>query len=195
MEWTDDHDILLMKEMMISDLFLHKKGSPSRGLIWESIVEKLNTSDSVVFELKDKRSVRDRWTLLRNKYKNKIRKEEAASGIDVDQVSEKDALIEELSAKEDSFVDESCARKSQEREYAEDMRKKAMERIGDTRKRNSKGEEQEALKQKKMRRGNGELVEYLKEKTRGEMGLRQEELALKRMSKIFKSMQQCNRLK
>ena len=111
-EWTDDHDILLMKEMMISDLFLHKKGSPSRGLIWESIVEKLNAPDSVVFDLKDKRSVRNRWTLLRNNYKSKIRKE-AARGTDVDQVSEKNALIEELSAKEDSFVDESCPRKSQ----------------------------------------------------------------------------------
>ena len=111
MEWTEEHDILLMREMMVIDIFLQKKGSPSRGLIWESILENLNKSDSPVFELKDKRSVRDRWTLLKNKYKNKIRKEEAASGIDVEDLSEKEVLIEELAAKEDSFVDDSSARK------------------------------------------------------------------------------------
>ena len=32
------------------------------------------------------------------------------------------------------------------------------------------GKEQEALKQKKMHRGNGELMEYLKEKTKGGTG-------------------------
>ena len=99
----------------------------------------------------------------------------------MDQVNEKDPSIEELSAKEDSFVDESCFQKSQEREYVENMRKKAMERIGDIRKRNSEGEEQGTLKpEKEMRRENGELVEYLKEKTKGEMGLHQEELDLKK---------------
>ena len=39
MEWTEDHDLLLMREMMISDLFLYKNGSPNRGLVWDSIVE------------------------------------------------------------------------------------------------------------------------------------------------------------
>ena len=48
---------------------------------------------------------------MKNKYKNKIRREEAASGIDVEDLSEKEVLIEELAAKEDSFVDDSSARK------------------------------------------------------------------------------------
>lgn len=179
MEWTEEHDILLMREMMVSDLFLQKKGSPSRGLIWESILENLNKSDSPVFELKDKRSVRDRWTLLKNKYKNKIRKEEAASGIDVEDLSEKEVLIEELAAKEDSFVDDSSARKQKEKDDAEDMRKKAMERMGDTKKRKS-GEENKDLKAKKPRRGSGELVEYLREKTKEETCLRREEMELRK---------------
>ena len=31
MEWTDDHDILLLREMIASELFQFKKGSPDRG--------------------------------------------------------------------------------------------------------------------------------------------------------------------
>ena len=61
-EWTEDHDILLMREMMLSDLFLYKNGSPNRGLVWDAIVENLNKIETPVFALKDKRSVRDRWT-------------------------------------------------------------------------------------------------------------------------------------
>ena len=41
MEWTDDHDILLLREMIASELFQFKKGSPDRGKIWESIQERL----------------------------------------------------------------------------------------------------------------------------------------------------------
>ena len=37
MEWTDDHDILLLREMVASELFQFKKGSPDRDKIWESI--------------------------------------------------------------------------------------------------------------------------------------------------------------
>lgn len=116
---------------------------------------------------------------MKNKYKNKIRKEEAASGIDVEDLSEKEVLIEELAAKEDSFVDDSSARKQKEKDDAEDMRKKAMERMGDTKKRKS-GEENKDLKAKKPRRGSGELVEYLKEKAIEETCLRREEMELRK---------------
>ena len=34
MQWTDDHDILLLREMIASKLFQFKKGSLDRGKIW-----------------------------------------------------------------------------------------------------------------------------------------------------------------
>jgi len=37
MQWTDDHDILLLREMIASKLFQFKKGSLDRGKIWKSI--------------------------------------------------------------------------------------------------------------------------------------------------------------
>ena len=37
MEWTEDHDILLLHQMIASELCQLKKGSPDRSNIWESI--------------------------------------------------------------------------------------------------------------------------------------------------------------
>ena len=31
MEWTEDHDVLLIREILVSDLLLFKKGSVARG--------------------------------------------------------------------------------------------------------------------------------------------------------------------
>ena len=68
MEWTDDHDILLLREMIATELFQFKKGSPDRGKIWESIQERLNKLDNPKFMIKEKRGVRDRWNLLQAKF-------------------------------------------------------------------------------------------------------------------------------
>ena len=59
MEWTDDHDILPLREMIASELFEFKKCSPDRGKIWESIQERLNKLDNPQFLIKGKREVRD----------------------------------------------------------------------------------------------------------------------------------------
>ena len=69
--------------------------SVNGALVWDSIDENLNLIETPVFGLKDKRSVRDRWTLLKTKYKKKTREEEAASSIDVDDLTERESLIEE----------------------------------------------------------------------------------------------------
>ena len=164
---------------MLSGLFLYKKGSPNRGLVWDSIVENLNKIETPVFALKDKRSVRDRWTLLKNKYQKKLREEEAASGIDVDDLAETESLIEELCNKEDSFVDVGSARKLSEKTNAEDVWIKALQRIGETNKRKSCDLEGHS-KPKKTRRSSSELIEYLKGKSSTDIELLREELEVKK---------------
>ena len=103
MEWTDEHDVLMLREMIVSDVFSFKKGSVGRGDVWGSIAEKLNQIDSPQFRIKDKRGVRDRWVLLRRKFRSKIREEEAASGVIVEDLTEKEVLIEELVEREDTI--------------------------------------------------------------------------------------------
>ena len=39
MEWSEEHDVLFLKEMLARNVFGAKKGSPARGLAWEAIVQ------------------------------------------------------------------------------------------------------------------------------------------------------------
>ena len=132
MEWTEDHDILLLREMIASELCQFKKGSPDRGKIWESIQERLNKLEHPKFTLKEKRGVRDRWNLLQAKFKRMQREELQASGIDCE-LSGKDSLIEVLCEQENSFSTKE-RKKSGDKEAAEEVRKKAMERMASKKK-------------------------------------------------------------
>ena len=92
----------MLREMFGSNVFAHNKGSPARGLAWEAIVSTLNGLESQEFQLKDKRAVRERWMLLRKNFTKKILEEENASGIAVNDLTEREALIEELVSREDT---------------------------------------------------------------------------------------------
>ena len=118
--------------MIASELFQFKKGSPDRGKIWESIQERLNKLDHPKFTIKEKRGVRDRWNLLQAKFKRIQLEELQSSGIDC-VLSEKDALIEEFCEKEDSFSAKD-KKKSDDKQAAEEIRKKAMERMASKKK-------------------------------------------------------------
>ena len=91
MEWTDDHDILISREMIASKLCQFKKGSPDRDKILESIQKRLNKLEHPKFTIKEKRGLRDCWNLLQAKVKRMQREELQTSGIDCE-LSEKNAL-------------------------------------------------------------------------------------------------------
>ena len=63
MEWSEEHDVLFLREMLARNMFGAKKGSPARGLAWEAIVDHLNEIHSPKFQLKVKKAVRERWSL------------------------------------------------------------------------------------------------------------------------------------
>lgn len=178
MEWTEEHDVLFLREMVASDIFIHKKGSVDRGKIWEDVFERLNHNENPKFYIKDKRGVRDRWSLLQSKFKKRIRKEEAASGIETDDMTEKDVLIEDLCEKEESSIAIITNKKSNDRETAEEVRRQAMERMGSTSKRKSEARGDTA--EIKQRRTGGDVVSYLREKAKSEQALHQEEIEIKR---------------
>ena len=54
-----------LREMLARNIFGAKKASPARGLAWEAIVDSLNEIHPPKFQLKDKKAVRERWSLLR----------------------------------------------------------------------------------------------------------------------------------
>ena len=149
MEWTDEHDLLMLREMVVSDVFSFKKGSGvSRGDAWDSMAEKLNQIDSPQFRIKDKRGVRERWVLLRRKFSSKIREEEAASSVVIEDLTEKEVLIEQLIEREDTIKPDDnrpSVQQKNDSDKAEDIRKEAMESMGETLKRKlSRGTTDEA---------------------------------------------------
>jgi hypothetical protein len=185
MSWTEDHDLLLCREILNIDPFTGtKKGTIQRGNKWKEIVSNLMDIESPKFKV-DCRAVRDRYNLLSQRLRKKLKDEQAASGIETD-MSEIETALEEVIEKEDASEEtqegESESKrkaKEQEKGTAESMRKKAMETLGETKKRKSEDESNEV---KTKRRSNGtDALVYLQERNESrkqEMELKQKEIEL-----------------
>ena len=72
MEQSEEHD----ERNASKNYFGAKKGSPARGLAWEAMVDSLNEIHSPKFQLKDKKVVRERWSLHRKRFSKKMSEEE-----------------------------------------------------------------------------------------------------------------------
>ena len=68
LKWTAEKDDLLIREMFSERPWTKRGGSADRSLSWERIADVLNLLDG--FNI-NQRSVRDRFTHLLNKYKQK----------------------------------------------------------------------------------------------------------------------------
>lgn len=68
MEWTERHDIVLAREILVSEPFKYKKGSIDKGKAWFIIADPLNSCLDLQFKV-SQRSVRERFALIQEKYK------------------------------------------------------------------------------------------------------------------------------
>lgn len=97
---------------------------------------------------------------LKTNYKAKMREEESASGITVEEISELDALIceiieQERMAEEAWESNANLKKNDADKKFAQEMRKVAMERYGETR----KDQKRKTTQTKKSREG--KVVETL----------------------------------
>ena len=177
----------MCREVLDLEPYQFKVRSPERGKVWEAISNNLNSTTSLKFRVTP-RSVRDRYNLLTKKLQAKLKTEEKASGIDATN-TELDDLLEEILEKEKATkekfdIDDENKKKSVENEKiaAQDMRKRALERVGQTTKRKGKeeGAETEPPPKRKSRKSTGEAVEYLKERASIEIQLRERDMELRR---------------
>ena len=95
MEWTEIHDTLLCREVLLEEPYKYKKGSNEKGKKWSEIAEALNKNQEVKFKV-TQRGVRERMERLQKKYLEKKKEEESASGIAVDDLTELETLIDEI---------------------------------------------------------------------------------------------------
>ena len=148
MFWTEEHDVLLCREVLLLELCKYKPGSRERGQALENVTMDLNSITEVSFNV-TKRSVRDRLNLLIDNFKKQDRINERASGVNVEE-SELDKILRDIVERqhEAKLVHEeiSSAKKSAievERANAEEQRKRAMEILGKTNQRKPELDEDE----------------------------------------------------
>ena len=185
MEWTNQHDTLFLREVRASDLYETRKGSPERGKLWDEIAARLNSLSHPKFVV-NKRSLRDRLNLLIAKFKAKNREEERASGVSPE-LRETDTLLEELSEKEEEAknkpsIGDKKQNVQQEKSKAEEMRLKAMETMGQTKKRVEKSNEVDSTK--KRRKSTSDAIEFLQKKAEQELALRREEMEMRKQEEM-----------
>ena len=178
MIWTEQHDVLLCREALLVEPFVHKQGSRERGNAWDVISTELNGITEILFNV-TKRGVRDRYNLLIDNFKKQDRENDKASGIDVVE-TELDLLLRELVEKSLEASCGYCDKKKSleaEKQCAEEIRFQAMESLGETRKRNEKSPEEETPR--KSRRTSNDTVNYLRERSQREYELREQEMRVK----------------
>ena len=74
MEWKEEHDLFLCREILVCQLYKFKERTVERGKIWEEISNHLNNCETAKFRV-NKRSVRERFKLIKEKFRRKIREE------------------------------------------------------------------------------------------------------------------------
>ena len=178
--WSNDHDILMCREVLQIEPFQFKIRSPERGQAWESLAEKLNANSCPKFRV-TARSVRDRYNFLTKKMSAKLKSEEKASDIQVE-TSELDDLLEEILEKKKAAKEKLESDNQNHKAAADDMRKQALERMGQTAKRKKEGDDSGVPKnlKKKSRRSTTDAVKYLKERADKKIVLKEQELDLRK---------------
>ena len=181
MVWSNAKDLQLLKQIAVEGVLTHKQRSKDRGTKWQKVAD--NIIVSVGHDLTF-RAARDRYNMVAKKYRARMAREERATGEGGEELTENESLLEELIEIEDEterqMENENEAKNKridQERVQALEMRERAMERLGQTRKR--VGEASGNGKPAQKRRRSGDMMEWLQERVE----LEKEEKELKHHEK------------
>ena len=195
MVWTERNEILILREILHVQPWIHRHGSVERGQACDEIAAILNSLVEEPFFKVTPRSVRDRYSLLVKKYKSKWRAEDKASGIApsyteidealydlIERFDEADAARQKATAEKKSKVEEELVQ-------AQNMRNASLETFGETRKR-KENDTGEGSQKRSRRSTSNDFISYFSEKHEREISLRQEELKLKKKQELDLEAQQ-----
>ncbi|CAH3117564.1 unnamed protein product [Porites lobata] len=193
MEWTEQKDVMLAREILLCEPFKYRAGSKERGSVWSQIATNLNTHPGFTVS---QRAVRDRFGILEKKAKKRKREIENGTGISPED-SELDLALEEIIEKweaadqEFQLDNQGKAKKlEKDKETAEEMRRMSMETLGASKKRKSDPDESAEEKRCKKRRGGSDTVQFLKEHSEMEFRFKREELEAKKSEQSLLTEQQ-----
>ena len=140
MVWTTKHDVALCREILAVEPYKNKVGSREKGQSWDRIATALNTYIEPRFSA-DQRAVRERFAKLEKYFKKKTASEVRASGISPEITELDEAMENILELTETARMEQGeemegrKKRDEQEKETAVSVRKRSMERLGETRER------------------------------------------------------------
>ena len=145
MHWLNEHDLILVQEVLLFESWCYRQGSVERGNVWKSISESLNAMEQPLFKVNE-RSTRDRLNLLMKKFKRNDDEEKLASVIEVEEEGELDKALRdivELFDDSEKILKEGNATKKRrlelEASQAEELRSNSLETFAQTKAK--KGEE------------------------------------------------------
>ena len=78
MEWTEQKDVMLAREILLCEPFQYRVGSKERGSVWSQIATNLNTHPGFTVS---QRAVRDHYGILEKKAKKRKHEIENGTGI------------------------------------------------------------------------------------------------------------------
>ena len=164
--WTEDHDVLMLREAVTETQRERESMGKHRSL----------------FEFSEDSRIH---ALLISQHKLRQREEEKASGSDVPELTELDALLEEIREREksaeeksDALRNERKARDEKEKAKAEEIRQAALQTIAI--RKSDDIDSGEKPKNAKLRRSTSDAIEFLAEKSEKERELKKEELAIRK---------------
>ena len=83
MRWTNEHDVIFLRTVLVHELWKNKYGSQKREKVWGKVAESLNSLNSVCksyFKVTHQ-SAQDRYKLLAGNFKKREQEKTAASEI------------------------------------------------------------------------------------------------------------------
>lgn len=180
--WKESTEKMLLRMVVVEEPYKFKAGTRERGAAWNTIAEDLQKEGLKVTQ----RSVREKFEKMLREHKKKEEEEAKASGVDTDygeiyqamtDIKERITEFEELREGEEQ-------KKQKEKTTAEDMRKKATEKLGETKRRKSDSADSEDGEEPKIKRpsGNGRsgILEILKESVEVKRKEQEEQRELRR---------------
>ena len=172
---------------------MQRIGSKEAGQKWSEITSAINTHADFTTMPRDQRSVRERFNKLLSDFNTKMQKEEKASGISPDDLSEVDQILEEIQEVITSNAISPCAssdkgKSESERAKALAVRNRTMTSWGKETVEDADEDENNKPRRKRSRRSGGDPLEYLKTEREAQMELKKEEMALRREQLMHQSI-------
>ena len=87
MRWTNEHNVIFLRTVLVHELWKYKYGSQKRENVWGKVAESLNGLNSVckLYLKVTHQSARDRYKLLVDNFKKREQEKAAASEISAEE--------------------------------------------------------------------------------------------------------------